>query len=75
MKKYVLCPFQLMDVDELREALKKARKTVASARYVLYCYEMKLENAVQEINYIKSRTRGFLSDLVAELTEPNAFLD
>ena len=67
------CPFQLMDVDELREALKKGRKTVASARYVLYCYEMKLENAVHEIDYIKNRTEGFFSDLVSQLTEPNAF--
>ena len=63
-----------MNVDELREALKRARKSVAEARFVLYQYEMKLENAVQEIVYIKDRTQGFLSDLIAQLTEPNEFL-
>ena len=57
-----------MGVDELKERLKRARKTVAEARVVLYQYEKKLENAVDQINYIQSRTRGFLSDLVAELT-------
>ena len=56
-----------MGVDELRERLKRARKTVAEARVVLCHYEKKLENAVEQINYIQSRTRGFLSDLVAEL--------
>ena len=56
-----------MDVDELKERLKRARKTVAEARVVLYQYEKKLEHAVEQINYIQSRTRGFLSDLVAEL--------
>ena len=54
-------------------ALKRARKTVAEARLVLYQYEMKLENAVQEIVYIKHRTNGFLSDLVSQLTGPDEF--
>ena len=48
-----------MDMDECMNALKRARKTVAEARLVLYQYEMKLENAVQEIVYIKHRTNGF----------------
>ena len=64
-----------MDVDELWEALKNSCRIVASARYVLYCYEMKLENAVQELDMIKNKTEGFLSDLITQLTEPNAFLD
>ena len=42
---------------------------------MLYCYEMKLENAVHELDMIKQKTEGFLSDLISELTEPNAFLE
>ena len=56
-----------MGVDELRERLKRARKTVAEARVVLCQYEKKLEHAVEQITYIQDRTRGFLSDLIAEL--------
>ena len=56
-----------MGVDELKERLKRARKTVAEARVVLGHYEKKLEHAVEQINYIQSRTRGFLTELIAEL--------
>ena len=63
-----------MDIDELREALKNSRRIVASARHVLYCYEMQLEKAVQDLDMIKNKTEVFLSDLVTQLTEPDAFL-
>ena len=64
--------FQPMSVDELRESLKRACKTVHAARKVLYCYEMKLQQAVDDINYIESRTRGFFAGLVEEMMGSDA---
>ena len=63
-----------MDVDQLREALRKSRKDVVAAKYVMYCLEMKLENTVHELDMIKSKMERFLSGLISELTEPNEFL-
>ena len=66
----------LMDVDQLREALRKSRKVVAEAKYVLYCFEVKLENAVHELDMIKRKTKSYLSGLmIGGLTEPYEFLE
>ena len=63
----------MLDVNELKERLKWTLEMVAEAKCVLYQYEMRLENAVQELVFIKNKTDGFLSDLVAQLTGPNEF--
>ena len=66
----------LMDVDQLRETLRKLRKVVAEAEYVLYCFEVKLENVVHELDMIKRKTKSYLSRLmIGGLTEPYEFLE